>query len=172
MAVPWTLAEPDHLVREWDAVRRIAPDLVWTTDLESTSRGGLVGWTGQLPQWPAARPIPAGVEALLGSARAEVIVRYREATPTVPPVIVPVYPEVPLTRRTLHDWHVNGDGSLCLLASADDWVMGATAADLIVKAACWFVEYRLMEGGLIPAMSPRGLAEDDTYDDVLGRLAS
>ena len=39
----------------------------------------------------------------------------------VAPDLYPLDPDVPIERRTQHRWHVNGDGSLCLMQAADDW---------------------------------------------------
>jgi hypothetical protein len=72
--------------------------------------------------------------------------------------------------RTQQDWHVNGDGSLCLLQEAQDWSPTGTAADLVVKAAGWFLEYLLMEQGRIPAMTTNGIATDDSLDALLTPL--
>jgi hypothetical protein len=85
----------------------------------------------------------------------------------VPPYVYPLRPDVPIDRRTDHTWHVNGDGSLCLLQTADLWVPGSTAAPLIVKASCWFIEYLLMEQGLITEMTEHGIAENAIYDAII-----
>ena len=61
----------------------------------------------------------------------------------------------------MHTWHVNGDGSLCLMQAADDWQPEDTAADLVRKACGWFVEYLLVEAG-----RPR---RDDRARDLPGQ---
>jgi hypothetical protein len=62
---------------------------------------------------------------------------------------------------------VNGDGSLCLLQTADDWHPDASAADLIVKAVGWFLEYLLMVDDRIEAMTTSGIATDPALDELL-----
>jgi hypothetical protein len=44
------------------------------------------------------------------------------------------------------------------------WTGIETAADLVVKAAGWFLEYLLMDAGLIEHMSENGIANDDLLD--------
>jgi hypothetical protein len=68
--------------------------------------------------------------------------------------------------RTQHDWHVNGDGTVCLFQSASDWTGGDTAADLVVKSAGWFLEYLLMEAGLIERMTANGIVSDPVHDHL------
>jgi hypothetical protein len=89
----------------------------------------------------------------------------------VEPILIPLHPEVPLDRRTMHDWHVNGDGSLCLSQRATDWQPGDTAADLVLKAAGWFIEYRLIEEGSREAMTERGIVNDDGLDYLIEAFA-
>jgi hypothetical protein len=64
-------------------------------------------------------------------------------------------------------WHVNGDCSLCLMQAADDWDPSEAAADLVAKAAGWFVEYLLLEDGHIEKMSERGIYTDPSLDGVI-----
>ncbi|MGO9762979.1 MAG: hypothetical protein ACLP1Q_17140 [Solirubrobacteraceae bacterium] len=170
--VPWTESEPAHLRAERGQVTALAPDLDWTHGLRHAGRDDLVGFQGTLPAWCAQRPEPPGVAELLAGERLTVRCVYAEATPMIPPVIFPVEPEVPITLRTDHSWHLNGDGSLCLLQAAGDWEPGETAVPLLVKASCWFVEYRLKERGLIDAMSENGVARDDCFDSILGSLVA
>lgn len=167
MPVSWTTAEAEHLDKERAEVMAIAPGLRWVTGLQVGWRDDLAGFQGPLPPWCAARPKPAGVDELLGGAQMVVQIAYREATPMVPPAIYPLDPDVPIERRTDHTWHVNSDGSLCLLQTAYLWVPGSTAAPLIVKATCWFIEYELMERGLITEMTEQGIAQDTAYDAII-----
>jgi hypothetical protein len=60
-----------------------------------------------------------------------------------------------------------GDGSLCLLQTADLWTGRETAADLVIKASGWFVEYLLMEAGAIERMTLSGLNADISLDETI-----
>ena len=86
------------------------------------------------------------------------------------PALLPLDPDVPIDRRTAHDWHVAGDGTLCLLQTADDWQPTDTAADFVRKASGWFIEYLLVDGGYCKAMTERGILEDASVDQVLASL--
>ena len=81
--------------------------------------------------------------------------------------MVPLDPQPDPMVRTQHAWHVNGDGTLCLLQTASDWDGTGTAAELVLKAAGWFLEYLLMEAGRIEQMSTAGIVNDDSWDDLL-----
>jgi hypothetical protein len=87
--------------------------------------------------------------------------------PTVAPDLYPIDPEVPIDRRTQHKWHVNGDGSLCLMQAADVWQPENTAADLVRKAAGWYIEYLLVDGGDLDHMTERGIYISDEIDALL-----
>ncbi len=54
-----------------------------------------------------------------------------------------------------------------MLQTATDWDSTGTAADLVVKAAGWFIEFLLMEDGRIEKMTPNGMAVDDSLDHLL-----
>lgn len=138
-----------------------APELTWVED----ARG--VGWEGLAPIWPFHRPSPPGLEAFLNGRRFRVRVQYVEGFPMVAPRVWPLDPEPDPRYRTQHIWHVNPDGSLCLMQTAGDWTGTETAAELVIKAAGWFLEYLLMEAGLIEAMSVNGIANDDSFDHLL-----
>ena len=43
--------------------------------------------------------------------------------------------------------------------------------DLVVKASGWFIEYRLMERGLIERMTESGIYSDITLDSLIEGLA-
>jgi hypothetical protein len=73
----------------------------------------------------------------------------------------------PRERRLRHDWHINGDGTLCLLAADSLWRPDDTAADLLLKASGWIIEYRLKERGLIESMSDTGLYDDASRDNLI-----
>jgi hypothetical protein len=93
-------------------------------------------------------------------------VQYLPAYPMVPPVLYPLDPQVDFGVWTLHDWHVNGDGSLCLLQRASDWTGRSPAADLVVKAAGWFLEYLLLERKVRSSMTECGIVHDDSLDEL------
>jgi hypothetical protein len=166
----WTETEPDVLQREQEAMAQHAPDMVWSPCVPARRRE-LPGWRGEAPRWPAQRAEPRGLDQLLGAKRLKLMVAYPEGFPMVEPVLIPADPEIPPVRRTMHDWHVMGDGSLCLSQRATDWQPGDTAADLVVKAAGWFIEYRLLEEGKRDSMTERGLVNDDQLDDLIEAFA-
>lgn len=173
--IAWVEAEPGRVEREQEAMAAVAPGMVWHDDLQWPDDSArwrsrpAMGWLGEAPLWTPDRPMPAGVEKLVGTRRLELAVYYPEAFPAAPAVLYPVDPEVPLDRRTLHQWHVNGDGSLCLMQAAADWQLEDTAADLVRKASCWFIEYLVVEAGLRQQMTERGLLADDSLDELLER---
>jgi hypothetical protein len=166
----WLAAEPEIAERERTAMDLAAPELQWREDLTWRDGREACGWVGPAPQWAADRACPAGVAELLGTRRLELKVVYPEAFPAVPAELFPVDPEVPLERRTLGQWHVNGNGSLCLMQAAADWQPTDTAADLVRKASGWLIEYLLLEAGAIESMSVRGLFADTVHDAVLAEL--
>jgi hypothetical protein len=88
------------------------------------------------------------------------------------PSVWPVDPEPSIEQRTQHSWHVNGDGSLCLLEGAAAWTAREAAAELVVKAAGWFIEYLLMSAGVITRMTSAGLAADPSMDAIITRAGS
>ena len=156
--VPWTAAEPARLAAERRAMAAVAPGLAWV-ELAT-------GWVGEAPIWPGSRPLPDALDDFLAGRRLMVRVEYSQAFPMVAPRIVPLDPEPDPMVRTRHDWHVNGDGSLCLLQRASDWDGTGTAAELVVKTAGWFLEYLLMEAGRIEHMSESGIVNDDSFDHL------
>ena len=160
----WLEAEPARLAREQDTMAELAPEMVWLPDLPAG------GWEGLAPAWPAPRSAPDGLERLLAGRQLNVGVYYTQAFPSVEPRLVPLDPEPPLERRILHSWHLNGDGTLCLLRTADLWTGRETAADLVVKASGWFIEYLLMEREAIDRMSENGIYDDDSRDEIINGL--
>lgn len=165
----WIEAEPGLLEREQAEMARHAPEMSWREDLEYLMRP-VVGWVGKAPAWGAERAKPAGVDELLAGRQLELAIFYPEGFPIAPPTLLPLDPEVPIERRTQHRWHVNGDGTLCLIQRADDWQPTETAADLVRKASGWFIEYLLVEGGHREAMTEHGIFEDTVVDEVLASL--
>src|SRR4051812_6958302 len=102
--VSWRGAEPGRLAREIWAMQAGAPEMGWDG----------VKWCGHFPAWPFERRRPDGLLELLGGRRFRVEVAYPESFPMVPPRFVPLDPSPSLGVRTMHEWHVNGDGTLCL----------------------------------------------------------
>lgn len=162
----WMAAESERLQRERDTMHAVAPDMTWLDDAPAG------GWEGFVPQWPLPRPAPDGLDDLLAGRRLLLRVTYKQAFPAIEPILTPIDPEPDISRRVDHDWHINGDGSLCLLRDADLWTGRETAADLVVKAAGWFVEFLLLEQGAIPAMTENGIHTDDSVDQVIEALAA
>lgn len=146
-------------------------ELEWREDLTWREGRPVCGWVGRAPEWSADRPQPPGVKELLGGRRLGLEVLYPEAFPAVPAELFPTDPEVPLDRRTLSRWHVNGNGSLCLMQSADNWQLTDTAADLVRKASGWFIEYLLLEAEEIEKMTMQGIFNDTSLDPVLAKFA-
>jgi hypothetical protein len=158
--IPWTEAEQTTLQCELEAMGRIAPELEWR------EHDGVFGWVGVAPMWPFERDPPPQLEEFLNGRRFEIVVEYSAAHPMVDPKIWPVDPDPEHLVRTLHRWHVNGDGSLCLLQAADDWDARATAAELVLKASGWFLEYLLMEADAIDSMTEAGIVNDPALDHL------
>lgn len=161
----WWQAEPDLLAREQQAMAELAPEMVWLAEPVSG------GWGGKPPSWVAERAEPNGLTNLLGAQRLELEILYTEGFPMVPPRLVPLHPEIPLDQRFNHAWHVNGDGTLCLLRNTSLWTGTETAADLVAKAVGWFVEYRLMEEDRITQMTESGIYADETIDAKIEEFA-
>jgi hypothetical protein len=63
---------------------------------------------------------------------------------------------------------VLGDGGLCLLRETLDWTASEPAAELVRKAAGWFLEFLLLRDGLIEEMTADGIVNDDCLDHLLG----
>lgn len=156
----WWQQEPDLLRRETAAMAALAPDLRWQPL-------GAGSWEGPAPLWPFGRPAPEGLSALTGGRRLRVHVAYGHAFPMAPPSVWPLEPEPELIHRLDHSWHVNGDGSLCLLHSAAAWSGREPAAELVAKACGWFIEYLLFSRGLIEAMTSAGIGADASLDVLI-----
>ena len=156
----WWQQEPGLLQREMAAMAALAPDLRWQPQ-------GAGSWEGPAPLWPFERAAPEGLSALTGGRRLRVHVAYGHAFPMAPPGVWPLDPEPELAHRLNHAWHVNGDGSLCLLSSAAAWSGREPAAELVAKAAGWFVEFLLFSRGLIEAMTSTGVGVDVSLDALI-----
>jgi len=158
----WWIDEPLLLRREQEAMATVAADLTW-------SDNGAGSWSGLVPAWPFERAEPPGLGMLLAGRRLRAQVSYGHAFPMTAPSVWPIDPEPSIAQRTQHEWHVNGDGSLCLLEAPAAWTGREPATELIIKAAGWFIEYLLMSAGLITGMTSTGLAADLSMDAVITR---
>ncbi|MEZ0108760.1 hypothetical protein ABH920_002761 [Catenulispora sp. EB89] len=156
----WWQEEPALLLRETVAMATLAPDLHW-----QPQGAGL--WQGSAPWWPFDRPAPAGLDALSSGRTLKVQVAYGHGFPVAAPSIWALDPEPQLAHRLNHAWHVNGDGSLCLLASPAVWSGREPAAELVAKAVGWFIEYLLLSRGLIEAMTNTGIGADPSLDTLI-----
>lgn len=166
-AVTWQEAEGEIDAREVEAMATHAPDMVRCGPLLWRGRERAGGWTGFAPAWGGDRPKPPGVDELLDGRRLELNVVYPEAFPAAPPALIPIRPDVPMERRTFHTWHVNGDGSLCMMQAAGSWRLENTAAELVRKASGWYIEYLLVEAGAIDSMTEAGIFSDTRLDETL-----
>jgi hypothetical protein len=164
--VRWFEAEPERLLAELTAMTAVAPELTWKED----DQGG--GWEGLAPVWPFDRIRPFGLDGFLDGRRFRLRVACSPAHPMVAPRVQPLDPEPSLAYRTAHVWHVTGDGSLCLLQSAAAWTGSELAAELVVKAAGWFLEYLLMDRGVVTTMSLGGIATTSQFDYLLAPVSA
>ncbi len=162
----WFDAEPERLDRERAAMAVCAPSLQWIERSEDLPSGG---WEGDAPEWPFLREPPEpGLSHLLEGRRLPIRVQCSESFPAVEPSIWPLLdPPLEPLYRTQDIWHVNGDGSLCLLQTAEMWSGRDSAADLVVKSSGWFIEYLLMEVKVIERMTLTGLNADSSLDGVI-----
>jgi hypothetical protein len=163
--IGWREAEPQRLVREREEMASLASDLEW---LDERPAGG---WWGRAPEWPFQRARPDGLDNLLAGRRLLLEVEYSEGFPMAEPRLWPLEPEPPIERRIQHIWHLNGNGTLCLLRTASDWNGSECAAQLVVKASGWVIEYLLMEAGAIEAMSEEGIYSDAQFDPLIETFA-
>jgi hypothetical protein len=168
--VRWMEAEPRRLEWEIEAMAAVAPDLTWLDVSPELPAGG---WEGTIPKWPFERDRPdPGLDLLVPDPLA-VRVEMKQSFPASPPTLWPLLdpPPDPI-YRTQTDWHINGEGSLCLLQTADLWTGRDPAADLVAKAAGWFIEYRLMEEELVEKMTINGICADASLDDLIRGFGS
>lgn len=155
----WWQDEPERLQRDLDDVADAGFQLTWTP-----IGSGIL--KGRLPAWPLERPAPNGLEELLPHGLL-LQLEFGHAYPMVFPRLCPLDPKPPIERWTQHRWHVNGDGSLCLLQSAAAWDPTTRLSDVLRKAAAWRVEYALVESEVVPAMSLSGIVTNDDRDDFV-----
>jgi hypothetical protein len=161
--IRWFEADPGRLRLELDRVSSVAPDLHWTEEMEGTTGGG---WRGECPVWPFKRERPPNLEAFLAGRRFQLEVRCSPAHPVAAPEFVPKDPVPDLWVRTSGEWHVLGNGSLCLMQNTLDWTGRETVDQLILKAAGWLLEFLLLRAGLIDAMTVGGIVEDGSIDHL------
>lgn len=159
-AISWWKAEPARLARDQYEISARFPELVW-------HEVGAGAWTGRLPMWPLERAEPTGLSTLLDDCGLQVEIAYRQAYPMVPPRIFPVDPQPQPVEFTQHQWHVNGDGSLCQFQTDTAWDPRDSVCDVIVKAAAWRVEYALMKAGALEQMTLQGIVSDASLDDLI-----
>jgi hypothetical protein len=160
----WWQDEPDRLTAEQAAMGVAAPGLTW---LPSEPSGG---WQGLVPLWPFSRPEPPGLLALLGGQPLKARIICGHAFPMVEPSVRPLSVEVPFEVRGWTNWHVTPEGTLCLLQESAQWDPSGTAAELIPKISGWHLEFWLIKGSHIEAMTECGMAEDDSLDGLLTEL--
>lgn len=160
----WWQDEPARLQRDLDDLAAAGFDLAWT----GLSSGRL---DGRLPAWPLSRPAPDGLDELLPTGGLLVHVEFGHGYPMVCPRVYPEDPKPPVERCTQHRWHVNGDGSLCLLQSADAWYPTTPLSDVLRKAAAWRVEYALVEAEVVPEMSLSGIVSNADRDHLVSEAA-
>jgi hypothetical protein len=160
----WWQDEPTRLAAEKAAMTAAAPDLTWLSGEPSG------GWQGTVPFWPFSRPQPYGLPALLGGQPLEVQIICGHAFPMVEPRVRPLSVEVPVQALGWATWHVSPDGTLCLLQESAQWDPSGTTADLVPKISGWHIEFWLMKGGHIEAMTEYGIAQDDSFDELLTDL--
>lgn len=156
----WLAAEPTRVLREREAMSDVAPELRWCDEDPAG------GWEGIVPIWPFKRSVPVDLERFLDGRRLKIRIQYLQSFPMVEPKFWPLDPEPAIVHRTDARWHVLGDGALCLFQDASDWTGSETAADLIAKAAGWFLEFLLMQKGAIEEMTEGGIAVDPSLDGL------
>lgn len=156
----WWQSEPHRWEQDRHEITTRFPDLAWDPV-------GAGAWEGRLPPWPFDRPEPAALRAWTGGRGLEVRLVYWQAYPMVAPLLFPLDPEPEPVEWTQHRWHVNGDGSLCLLRTDADWTGREFVTDLLVKAAGWRVEYTLLKLGAIEEMTENSIVNDDRHDHLL-----
>jgi hypothetical protein len=160
-ASTWWRCEPRRLARDQSEVAADFPDLTW-------DGLGAGRWAGRLPLWPFNRRPPPELP-VLAEQGLTVEVAYCHAYPMVAPLIYPQDPCPEVAEWTVHDWHVNGNGTLCLLQADSMWDPRQSIIDLLLKAAGWRVEYALMKAGVIDSMSVSGMVSDASFDPLVAQ---
>src|SRR6476620_11502024 len=115
-----------------------APEMEWFDD---PGKGlGAGGFEGLAPEWPFQRPRPAGLRKLTGGRQLRLRVEYQQGFPAQPPRLMPLDPDPGTERRMMERFHINGDGSICLILHGSEWSSDDHAAALVEKASGWFIE--------------------------------
>lgn len=123
------------------------------------------GWVGRLPLWPFERAEPLDFpESVTGLG---ILLLIPPSYPMAMPRVMPIDPEPKFVERTQHRWHVNGDGSLCMLQEQRNWTGREKITDLLLKAAGWRLEYELVRAGIYDAMSLNGIVTDSSRDEAI-----
>ena len=157
---PWWSRDQARLERDAAEIRASFPNLEPLSEAEAGR-----GWAGRLPLWPFDRAAPVAFpENVLGL---EIVLLFPQSYPMAMPQVIPVDPEPEFVERTQHRWHVNGDGSLCMLQEQRNWTGREKVTELLLKAAGWRLEYELVRAGTFPAMSLIGIVTDPSRDSAI-----
>lgn len=154
----WDQVLPGRFAWELDEMASIAPDMRWDS--------GLSGWTGMVPVWPFDRARPPGLNDFLDGDRFELQILPSPAHPAVHPTLWPLSPRTQVEHCTDTAWHTNGDGSLCVVREHYTWTGAEPCAALIPTAAGWFLEFLLMTGQVIDAMTVHGIEASPDLDNL------
>jgi hypothetical protein len=158
----WWRCEPRRLRRDQEEITSRFPELQWSAEAAGA-------WEGRLPRWPFDRPEPAHLTGWIGEQGLLLHLQYSQAYPMQAPRIFPMDPEPEPVEWTQHRWHVNGDGSLCLLREEAAWTGRGSVIDLLLKAAGWRIEHALMKHETIEQMTDSGIVDDDSLDRFLAQ---
>ncbi|MCK2032202.1 hypothetical protein [Microbacterium sp. KSW4-4] len=159
---PWRRYDNARLISDSREITTVFPGL-------SPAAGGAgIGWHGRLPIWPFARAAPCQFES--GVRGLDLLMLFPQSYPMTMPHLHPLDPEPEFHERTQHRWHVNGDGSLCLIQEQRTWTGRGSVVDLLLKAAAWRLEYGLVRAGVFEYMSENGIVSDSSRDTEIAAL--
>jgi hypothetical protein len=157
---PWWRHDPARLEADVAEIEALFPDLDPLPEL-----GAGAGWVGRLPIWPFDRVAPLVFpDNVVGLG---IVLLIPPSYPMALPQVMPVDPKPEFMERTQHRWHVNGDGSLCMVQEQRNWTGREKITDLLKKAAGWRLEYDLVRAGVFPAMSLAGIVTDPSRDESI-----
>lgn len=137
-------------------------------DLDPLDEGAGIGWKGVLPLWPFARTAPTEFRSDVSGL--EIVVLFPQSYPMTIPDLYPINPMPELSERTQHRWHVNGDGSLCMVQAQRAWTGRESVVDLLVKAAGWRLEYGLVKACLVEDMTENGIVSSTQRDTQIAEF--